>query len=59
MIFTHRDPPFKVKASILPVAEYLIRDCIKYYPAAKCSICEEQAFPEDPAHVTYYFLFNA
>jgi len=46
------DPEFREKPSIIPCAEYLIKDCIKFYPIAECSICENQAFPIDPAKVT-------
>lgn len=44
--------PFQEKQSILPVAEYIIRDCIKFYPVAECSICQTQAFPLNPQNVT-------
>lgn len=46
------DPPFREKPSILPVAEYLIRDCIQFYPVENCSLCESPAFPPDPKDVT-------
>lgn len=46
------EPPFQVKPSILPAAEYLIKDCIKFYPIAQCSICDNQTFPLDPEDVT-------
>ena len=56
------EPPFQVKPPILPLAEYLIKDCIKFYPVSLCSICENQAFPLEPKDVsitsyncTFYF----
>lgn len=46
------DPPFMEQPSIYPVAEYLIKKCIKFYPTAPCALCEDEAFPSNPAEVT-------
>ncbi|KAK7108434.1 hypothetical protein V1264_016176 [Littorina saxatilis] len=43
-----KDPPFVPKASIRPVCEYLIRDCLKRYPLESCPLCKKQILPADP-----------
>ena len=52
LYFHPSDPPWAPQPSILPVAQYLITDCIKFYPVSLCSICQNQAFPNEPSQVT-------
>ncbi|XP_023931502.1 uncharacterized protein LOC106155069 [Lingula anatina] len=46
-----KDPPFEPKPAVRPVCEYMIRTCIKNYPAQKCPLCNEMALPENPQEI--------
>ncbi|XP_069102290.1 uncharacterized protein [Argopecten irradians] len=42
-----KDPPFQIKASLLPVCTFLV-ESLKKYPRMLCPLCKEQALPTNP-----------
>ncbi|CAH1798516.1 unnamed protein product [Owenia fusiformis] len=46
-----KDPPFEPSPSLKPVADFLIRDCIRRLPGERCPCCGKRGLPKDPQNI--------